>query len=378
LNYWNSTLSIIDYFDAAIEPGFFSVLPFIYNFGNISSFIIMPRFQNKYSLHRILKFCSLGTLLSFLVLVYSTEIFDIILVRKILSGVFVFLLGIIMCSFQSKAFEFSASISPHEIMLCNFGTGVNGILINIIVYILDVIFVSPNSKVSELRIRTYIFTLVIVGVFFFFHYLNRKFENRYIREDYQPLDLQEPVMNDTEQAEDAHGDLYILKNAWFQYLNMVFLYFTTISFFTFLIYKSCDLYDKGTYWKYTIYMFAYNIFDTLGKFIPPHWFMTSPLKTSIFNLARFVPWLLVAYIVYFNNVPVILTSPFIRIVLMIGAGLTNGFINNSIYGQAAAIFSSVHDKGKSGYFCVLFLILGILAGCTGGLVMEQIYKAVKN
>lgn len=105
-------------------------------------------------------------------------------------------------------------------------------------------------------------------------------------------------------------------------------------------------------------MFAFNLGDGIGKFIPNKFFVSNSYLVhgiSFYFLIPFVYFLLMM-LFPFNET---YSSPYLRLAIILISGLTNGYNTNNIMNLAASRFRKPMDKGKIGYFCIFFLLLAI-------------------
>ena len=108
-------------------------------------------------------------------------------------------------------------------------------------------------------------------------------------------------------------------------------------------------------------MFFFNIGDSLGKFTP-HSIVIE--NTKIIHLICFS---FLAFFVYFMKLLLVETtgffeSPILRVFIILFMGLLNGYNTSNFMCRVADRFEKPVEKGKSGYYSVMFLLTGITFG----------------
>ena len=133
----------------------------------------------------------------------------------------------------------------------------------------------------------------------------------------------------------------------------------------FLVIKVTFVYDlpnpKREIFTIPFYMFFFNIGDSLGKFTP-HKIVVENTK-----FIHFVCFGFLVFFVYFMKLLLVETTgftenPIFRIFVILLMGLLNGYNTSNFMCRVADRFEKPVEKGKSGYYSVMFLLIGITLG----------------
>lgn len=376
LLYWNSLLNVIDYFNASIEPGFFTILTFAFCFGQVLSFLLSPAFFSRFNAKQVLNICAILCSFLYLGFIYFAEGTNWVNAKKWLTGFASFFLGFFMASFQGTSFGIATSISNRELVCVNFGTGLSGVLTNILAVSLALLIPEDVTKpiLETLRNRVFIYAIIMMvflGIYFLVqHLFLRRFPDFFIsRNEEGGLLSQE---NSNEVASGPVQDKDIIRGAMWPLLGLLFMYVVTITFVAYLAIKTCIKFDHGNLFIIPFFMFFFNLFDTIGKFLPPSTLIKKDALIHIFSLFRILPWAFTFYLLRAKELHQTWTNPWIRAALCSFMGLTNGYLTNCYMAASADKFYRSEEKGRAGYYSVLFLILGVVGGSVLNILLDRI------
>lgn len=132
--------------------------------------------------------------------------------------------------------------------------------------------------------------------------------------------------------------------------------------------KAYDLVDPSReMYNIPFYIFFFNIGDTLGKYTPPSLFLKN---VKILHFLALCTAFFYAYFLRMIRYEVsdFESNPYTRVVIYLILGILNGYNVNNFMHMAASRFKRKMEKGKVGYYSVLFLLLGItFATCINNL-----------
>ena len=377
LLYWNSLLNVIDYFNASIEPGFFNVLTFAFCFGQVLSFLLSPAFFSRFNSKQVLNICAILCSFLYLGFIYFAEGTNWLNAKKWLTGFASFFLGFFMASFQGTGFGIATSISNKELVCVNFGTGLSGVLTNILAVSLALLIPEDVTKpiLETLRNRVFVYAIVMMiflGLYFLVqHLFLRRYPDFFIpRNDETGAPLNDNVPNETTSGPIQDKD--IINTALWPLLGLLFMYIVTISFVAYLAIKTCIKFDHGNFFIIPFFMFFFNLFDTIGKFLPPSTLIKKELVVHIASFVRLFAWGFTFYLLRAREISESLTNPWIRAALCAFMGLTNGYLTNCYMAISADKFYRSEEKGRAGYYSVLFLILGVVGGTILNILLDRI------
>lgn len=375
LLYWNSLLNVIDYFDASIEPLFFTVLTFAFCFGQVVAFIIGPkllsRLNNKQTLTMTAVLCSFV----YLAFIYFAEGTSYLTAKKLLTGISAFLLGFFMATFQGTSFGIAGSISNSEIVMVNFGTGISGVLPCILATALaQLIPIDPTKPPLEtLRNRVFLYALsmlLFLGLYFLVQFLfTRRFPDFWVSTN----DTQRDLIDDNPIPAEPVQDKSIIVKSLSGYVGLSLMYTVTISFVAYIVIASYFKFDKNsTFFVISTYILFFNFFDTIGKFFPASTLIKREVVIQTVAFSRIFLWIFAFYILRANELPESLKNPWIRVSICSLMGITNGYLTNCFMANCTDRFLRSEEKGRAGYYSVFFLILGVLGGSVLGVVLGKV------
>lgn len=377
LLYWNSLLNVIDYFNVAIEPGFFTILTFAFCFGQVLSFLLSPALFSRLSGKQLLTVCAILCSFLYLAFIYFAEGTSWLTAKKTLTGLVSFFLGFFMATFQGTSFGIAGSISNKELVFVNFGTGLSGVLTNILAVCLALLIPEDANRplLDTLRNRVFIYALIMLlflGLYFLVQFL---FLKRY-PDFFLPVNDETGVLLDPHSNPDAPAgpmeDKQIIHQALWVLLGLAFMYVVTISFVAYLAIKTCFRFDHGNFFIIPFFMFFFNLFDSIGKFFPPSTLLKNDAAIQLTALARLLLWAFTFYLLRANDLSDGLKSPWLRAGLCAVMGFTNGYLTNCYMASATDKFIRSQDKGRIGYYSVLFLILGVVGGSLLNIGLDRI------
>lgn len=377
LLFWNSLLNITDYFESSIAPGFFNVLTFVFSFGQIIAFLTMQKFFSSLSKLTLMRLSIVSCNLMIICWIATCESTISVTAKKGLATIASFLLGYFTSSYQGTVFNIASSISGQEIVYTNFGTGVSGVLTNIIAYILTKIlpFSDPKDQPAILSKRVYAYVaviLVLTAIYYVCEFMFLTHFPEVHKENSNPD--QEAIIGDSKEdnSNAETSNLHIITKIFWILIGLFFMYVVTISFVVYFVINSCIRFDGQTIYTIPLYLFFFNLWDTIGKFLPPRFFLTTEVSIHFASALRLIIWVYMAVLMFGQNPSDTLKEPFIRVVFCIIIGFSNGWLTNCYMAKGAENFSKISEKGLAGYYSVLFLVLGVTAGSALGVLFSYI------
>lgn len=375
LLYWNSLLNVIDYFDASIEPLFFTVLTFAFCSGQVIAFIVGPKLFSRLNMKQTLTITAVCCSFVFLAFIYFAEGTSYLVAKKWLTGISSFSLGFFMASFQGTSFGLAGSISNSEIILVNFGTGLAGVLPNVLATALaQLIPMDPKKPPLEtLRNRVFLYALlmlVFLGGYFLIQFLfSRRFPDFWVSSNNAHDDLIDNPSTPQEPVQDSE----IISRSITAFTGLSFMYLVSISFLAYIVIASYFKFDKSSnFFIISTYMLFFNFFDTIGKFFPAHMLIKREIVIQTVAFLRIFIWIFAFYILRANELSESLKNPWIRVAMCAVMGITNGYLTNCFMANCTDRFARSAEKGRAGYFSVFFLIIGVLAGSILGVVLGKL------
>lgn len=115
--------------------------------------------------------------------------------------------------------------------------------------------------------------------------------------------------------------------------------------------------EQANTWKNLIFVFLFNIFDTLGRFLGGKYQIFNPKTVIIHTLGRFV-FIFTSFLIFYH---VILYHDFLMILNMIGFAFTNGYGSTLTMMFAPSLVKDEH-KEKAGMIMAFHLVGGIMMG----------------
>lgn len=375
---WNSLLNLVDYFEKALEPNSFSLVAFVFCFGQVASIltasVVFKGYKIRYGLNVALGF----VLFSFFCMIYFVEFTRNTETNK-LSVIFAaFLMGYVSAYFQSKTFALAAQCSFEEMLYVSFGTGLAGVLTNLFSFFVSLIYptMDDTEVLSILRRQVLLYLLMTVVCFIVYLVIQHEFQTHYktlidkLESGERELEhaFSDVISYNTTKAEE---EWKIIRIAGHILANTTFLYMVTIIFVVYLNVKCYFAFDDNhNTFNVAFYMFFFNIFDSVGKLLPENLIILNSRALSILNFLR-IAALVQLFLVLTDKLDDNWAAPWIRMIWNSVLGFTNGLMTNSVYDQVNRKFRSRYDKGKAEYLVVLCLVTGVGIGALMGVVFND-------
>lgn len=371
LIYWNSILNVIDYFTVFIDGDFFTVLSFAFCAGQLLAFLLSPALFSRLSGQRHLNICAVVCSFLFIGLIYTCAGTSILLLKKALTTFLCLFLGFFMASFQGESFGIAGAISNKEIVLVNFGTGLSGVLTNVLAVAIAVLIplpADPAFKNETIRNRTFIYGLLMVAFLGLYFLIERLFLRRipdfFVPRNEQGHLISNPEDQDIGMPAGPVQDKVIIRRCLSLLMGLFTLLGLSVAYVAYLIIATCMRFDKASdLFTIPFYMFFFNLADTLGKFIPAHLLLKSEPVMQTLGAARFLVY---AFTFYLLKAPGLETTawanPWLRVLLCVLMGASQGYLINSFTAACTDKFVHSVEKGRAGYYSVLFVIIGVLFG----------------
>lgn len=375
---WNSLLNLVDYFEKALEPNSFSLVAFVFCFGQVASIltasVVFKGYKIRYGLNVALGFI----LFSFFCMIYFVEFTRNTETNKLCVIFAAFLMGYVSAYFQSKTFALAAQCSFEEMLYVSFGTGLAGVLTNLFSFFVSLIYptMDDTEVLSILRRQVLLYLLMTVVCFIIYLVIQHEFQTHYkalidkLESGERELEhaFSDVISYTTTKAEE---EWKIIRVAGHILANMTFLYTITIIFVVYLNVKCYFAFDdnRNTF-NVAFYMFFFNIFDSVGKLLPENLIILNSRAISILNLLR-LAGLIQLFLVLTDKLEDEWAAPWVRMAWNSVLGFTNGLMTNSVYDQVNRKFKSRYDKGKAEYLVVLCLVTGVGIGALMGVVFND-------
>jgi hypothetical protein len=377
---WNSLLNLVDYFEKALEPNSFSLIAFVFFFGHVASILTASIVFRGYRITTSLNVALGCILFGFFVLIYFVEFTYNTETNKICVLFTSFFIGYISAYFQSKTFALAAQCSMEELLYVSFGTGLAGVLTNLFSFFVSLVYPTndDNEVLSILRRQVLVYLLMTVIAFIAYLVIQHEFQVMYkdlvekCEEGERELEhaFSDVISYDTRKAED---EWKILRTIGSLLLSTLFLYTVTLLFVVYFNVKCYFAFDDNrNAFNIASYMFFFNVFDTIGKILPPSLTFKSEVGVWAVNLLRLgslAHLFLVLTGVYGDS----WATPTIRIIINCVLGFTNGMLTNSVQAQVANRFRTRNEKAKAEYLVVLFLLTGVGIGALLGVVFNDLH-----
>jgi hypothetical protein len=367
LIYWNAIINLAEYFSATISRNGFNLMIFSFCFGSIVSFFTGPIVFARLSHKAALNFGIISSVMFFFLTLYTCECTGDAALNQSLTVGASFIFGYFSSFVQSKITGMASEISNQELVYFNFGTGVAGVSSNMFAYFATRIYPVQNdeSDLSMLRqqvlLNVAIITILFVAYFTMQYFFDKQNPEVLLFEGDREIEniLAETSMIDTEKSA---GEITIIRKSIDILLSLTFLYVCTIVVFALFNIQAYFNFDRNqTAYTIPMYSFFFNVFDTIGKFLPSQFLIKSnPLIQSLNAFRSIIP-VYFYFILHYSPTPE-LTSSFLRILANIVLGFSNGYFSNSLLTMATDRFSRSLEKGKAAYFSIVFLYLGIVSG----------------
>ena len=365
---WNLILNAIPYVDAGLEENFFFILTFVFMFGQIVCFLTRPILVKYFSDKVSLKFTPMLNLIAYLCILLFVEFPDhkdlmkSAFYNKTCTSISCFIVGFLTGFYQGRFMEVCSKVSNEEIIFCNFGMSLAGVIVSIFSILLGFIF--PDSASNEsasfeqlqiLQKRVLMYSIIYVFLVYIFYGLHRVFYQKNPN-FFSPIEEnQEDLLNEIKKETSTTA---VLKKTMTLLIGMCLLYVITIHIVVKTIFASANKHDYSGLGIYLgLYYLFYNIFDTIGKYLPLKMMILSETKLHIGCVSRSPFWLFMVYVQRKNHDESAVENPLIRILVLCFLGITNGLFTNSIFCQSINRFSDKSEKGKAGYYILFGLIL---------------------
>lgn len=377
---WNSLLNLVDYFEKALEPNSFSLIAFVFFFGHVASILTASIVFRGYRITTALNIALGCILFGFFVLIYFVQFTLNTETNKICVLFASFFIGYISAYFQSKTFALAAQCSMEEILYVSFGTGLAGVLTNFFSFFVSLVYPTSddNEVVSVLRQQVLVYLLMTVIAFIGYLIIQHEFQIMFkdlverCEEGERELEhaFSDVISYDTRKAED---EWKIMRTAGSLLLGTLVLYTVTLLFVVYFNVKCYFAFDDNrNAFNMAYYMFFFNVFDTIGKVLPPSLTLKGEVSVWTVSLLR-VGFLAHLYLVLSGVLGEGWATPTVRIVINGLLGFTNGMLTNSIQSQVGGRFRTRNEKGKAEYLVVLFLLTGVGLGALLGVVFNDLH-----
>ncbi len=240
------------------------------------------------------------------------------------------------------------------------------------------------------NVRTYEdFFRVNKSLFFFYNFL-QNFYIYYNEKDEEPEEDSERIKIIRKSIDYSESKeiylfgwkryLHVLRNTWIILLNIIIIYFVSLSIFPEIQanISSLNLISNGRYFEAVFCFLEFNLFASIGNYIAQKVQRPEPKYLIIFSVLRllFIPFFL--YCNYHpkdqnavRTQPVLIKNDWIYIIGGISMALSSGYLSALCMMYAP---KCVHPKyaPTAGMMAALFIILGILAGISFSLVYPLI------
>lgn len=377
---WNSLFNLIDYFEKGLEVNSFNLITFIFCFGQVASFLTSSVVFSKYKIRFSLNIAVGSVLFSFFCMVYFVEFTRYTEINKICVILAALVMGYMSALFQSKSFGLAAQHSVEEVLYVSFGTGLAGVLTNLFSFFVSLFFPTNDDteELSTLRkqVLLYMFMTVLSFLVYLiiqheFHYLySKSIEKLETGEREIEHAFSDIISFDTRRVEEEWRIVNTVKGLLF---NTLFLYSSTVLFVVYLnvkCYFSFD--DNKNAFTVAYYMFFFNVSDTIGKLLPEKLTFKGEFGIMAVNLVRFL-CLMFLTLILGGKMGDVFVAPWVRMLLNVFLGFTNGLLTNSVYDQCVRRFKSKNDRGKAEYLVVLLIVVGVAIGALFGVVFNDLH-----
>lgn len=365
--YWNTIINLAEYYIATISRNGFTLMIFSFCFGSIVSFFTGPIVFARLSHKIALNFGIISSVMFFFLSLYTCECTEDAALNQSLTVGTSFIFGYFSSFVQAKITGMASEISNQELVYFNFGTGVAGVSSNMFAYFATRIYPIQNdeSDLSVLR-QQVLLNVAIITVLFIAYFLT---QYSFDKQNPEILLFEgdreiENILTETSMLDTANssGEIKIIRKSFHHLVSLTYLYICTILVFSLFNIQAYLNFDRDqTAFTIPIYAFFFNVFDTVGKFLPAQFLIKSSALIELLNgLRTAIP--VYFYLILNYSTSLELTSAYLRIVANIVLGFSNGYFSNSLMMMATNCFQKTLEKGKAAYFSILFLYLGIVIG----------------
>lgn len=404
LFYWNCLLNMATYFDKTIKKGLFVNMTFSYSLGNIISFLT-SRFIFRKLKSRFEMFFHMGIAsICFTIMIVLIEIFKSDDFKEIICLAMILLFAFFGSAFQGNLSGFSSSCGPTSIVLFNLGLALAGFGSNVLAIFFVYIFPTTDEAIEKKNLqRQMISYLIVLSVFVLIYFVILYYFLKYFGHFVNSLDSSknvtkaimknDQILLDSEDQKNQENDLKPLKSSdikststwktknsepiysvfkvWVRLLDLwfgiIFNYFITLEIVCFMIPNLTDQYDSGNQYFLLLYLFLYNLGDTLGRMIPGKLNFKNSSFLHVFNLIRGVIQVYFIYILL-STPPSVLTHSAFRGAVIFLIGTSNGFFTNNFFCTAASRFSTAVNRDLGGFLIIFGLIVGVATGTLSGVL----------
>lgn len=361
---FNAILNFSLLFDNTIKGLYFYIL-FSFSFGSMVCFILIGLIGEAWSKYKILIIITLFQLFVFIFMILYTVSGPAPDWGMLIIVIAAFLAGIASSWFQSLSAGLAMETSSEAIKFFNFGTGLVGLLINIIMIVLNYFFPAADEKGYHFDMaykQVYCFLpffvltlgLYLVSVWFYNKDVRRVTDLSNIK--YQEIENNEvPNMNILKRSLDIEFGIFILL-------------LTSVNLVAFLIVKAFQTFDEASGRSIAIFFLAYNLADTLSKIAPISWLPRNPLSIHLINLTKILLNVFF-FVIIIGNVQNLLSSFYLRVALIVLNGLLNGMMTNALMIINSERFSKAKEKERAGYWNIFSLLLGVLCANLFGVLL---------
>ena len=370
---WNSILNLTSFFIKTINPTIYTNLGFGYCLGGLLSFLLSPILFKRLKTKTTIYISLLLNLLTFLsvILICLSKLKET--PKVYLTTTIITINGFFSTTFQSKIAAIASSVSPAEIALYCIGTGLIGALSNILSFLISYFIEEvKDDNLRSLSFQTYVY-IGVIGLFFVLYFVCEIcFEKFYGDTLDNPEEREMEIIFDEilihGDSERSMGEVRIVVTAFDVLFGLFFNYTIVLSIIGCFLIEAQLAFDqpkndgKGNGFTIPIFIFFYNVFDTVGKYLPSSLFFKSTTLLHFCCILGLLFWGYYVYILNFDDAPSFMVNPYFRCFIPSLLGILNGFYTNNFMVHAASRFKKKMEKGKTGYFSVLFLLSGIAMG----------------
>lgn len=381
---WNLILNFSPYFNLIIFEGFSVYMTFTLKIGTVLSFVSSYQLFKQVNSGKVI-FCTLMVSCFVLSLfVFLMEVMAASLLKQVCLLLLLFMCGYCMGAFQGEVSGLAASVGSVSITRMQSGIGVSGFGSNLLTALFY--FVFPTNRAST-RMAAYrnqliffvalLVCVVAVYLMVLFVSLKRHPETFYLKgtEDTDSKDQSKDCGHKNSMLTPTNAlpleEIYSLPAVTLRvvdlWVGLVCNLGLSIQTVCFVISNLTAKYDHNNELWLLCYLFVYNVSDTLAKFVPPRFFVSSFKRLHSISLARLA--LQGYFVLVIEWTPSrILTLPAARMLGFLTLAVIDGFFINNFFCMAADRFRSKDNKHKSGYAMMCALNVGVLAGTFSGVL----------
>ena len=174
----------------------------------------------------------------------------------------------------------------------------------------------------------------------------------------------------TDKAE-SMSEMKIVLRGFDLLIGIFFNFMMVLLVVAFCLIEAWKAYDLGNesrkFFNVPFYIFFYNLGDTMGKYYPPSTFLKNVKILHFLSLSTMLFYAFFLRMIRFE-VDEFESSPYTRVIVLFILGNLNGYNINNFMNMGASRFRKKIEKGRIGYYSILFLLLGItFATCINNL-----------